>query len=135
MQNIEYIILFLPLLGAFISGFFGKFIGHRGSEITTSLFVSISAIFSFYIFYKVLTLNYQNNLLIASWIHSGSLIINWSIKIDAVSSVMLVVVTFISSLVHIYSIGYMSKDPHKSRFMAYLSLFTFAMLTLSLIHI
>ncbi len=130
MQNIEYIILFLPLLAAFISGFFGKFIGHRGSEITTSLFVSISAIFSFYIFYKVLTLNYQNNLLIASWIHSGSLIINWSIKIDAVSSVMLVVVTFISSLVHIYSIGYMSKDPHKSRFMAYLSLFTFAMLTL-----
>ncbi len=130
MENIEYIILFLPLLGAFISGFFGKFIGHRSSEIITSFFVSVSAILSFYIFYKVLILNYQNNLLIAAWIHSGLLNINWSIKIDAVSSVMLVVVTLVSSLVHIYSIGYMSNDPHKSRFMAYLSLFTFAMLTL-----
>ena len=65
MENIEYIILFLPLLAAFISGFFGKLIGHRGSEIITSLFVSISAILSFYIFYQVLALNYQNNLLIA----------------------------------------------------------------------
>ena len=56
---------------------------------------------------------------------------NWSIKIDTLSAVMLVVVNSISSLVHIYSIGYMSHDPHKPRFMAYLSLFTFAMLTLS----
>ena len=97
MENIEYIILFLPLLGAFISGFFGKFIGNRSSEIITSFFVSVSAILSFYIFYKVLILNYQNNLLIAAWIHSGLLNINWSIKIDAVSSVMLVVVTLVSS--------------------------------------
>ena len=62
--------------------------------------------------------------------NSGNLDVNWSIKIDALSSVMLVVVNLISSLVHIYSIGYMSHDPHKPRFMAYLSLFTFAMLTL-----
>ncbi len=130
MENIEYLILFLPLLAAFFSGFFGKIIGDRSSEIITSLFVSISALLSIYIFFKVLTQNYENNLLIASWIHSGSLNINWSIKIDSVSSVMLVVVTLISSLVHIYSIGYMSSDPHKPRFMAYLSLFTFAMLTL-----
>ena len=130
MENIEYIVLFLPLLAAFISGFFGKLIGHRSSEIITSLLVSISAILSFYIFYKVLALNYENNLLIGAWIHSGSLNINWSIKIDAVSSVMLVVVCLISALVHIYSIGYMSHDPHKTRFMAYLSLFTFAMLML-----
>ena len=126
----EYFILFLPLLAAFISGFIGKFIGDRSSEIITSLFTSISAILSIIVFYEVINQNYENNLIIATWINSGSINVNWSIKIDALSSVMLVVVTLISSLVHIYSIGYMSHDPHKPRFMAYLSLFTFAMLTL-----
>jgi NADH-quinone oxidoreductase subunit L len=82
------------------------------------------------IFYDVIIQGYENNIVIASWINSGSLNVNWSIKVDAVSAVMLVVVTLISSLVHIYSIGYMSHDQHKPRFMAYLSLFTFAMLTL-----
>ena len=113
-----------------ISGFFGKYIGDRISEIITSLFVSISAVLALLVFYQVITQGYENNIVIASWIHSGSLNVNWSIKIDALSAVMLVVVTLISSLVHIYSIGYMSQDPHKPRFMAYLSLFTFAMLTL-----
>ncbi len=126
----EYSILFLPLIASIISGFFGKFIGDKGSEIITSLFVSISAILSFVVFYKVINDGYSNNLIIATWINSGSLIANWSINVDALSSVMLVVVTLVSSLVHIYSIGYMSHDPHKQRFMAYLSLFTFAMLTL-----
>jgi len=82
------------------------------------------------VFYYVITQGYENNIVIASWFHSGSLNVNWSVKVDALSAVMLVVVTLISSLVHIYSIGYMSRDPHKTRFMAYLSLFTFAMLTL-----
>ena len=126
----EYTIIFLPLLGALISGFFGKFLGDRFSEILTSLFVSIASIFSIIIFYNVIVFDYINNITIFSWINSGSLNVNWSIKIDALSSVMLVVVTLISSLVHVYSIGYMSQDPHKTRFMAYLSLFTFAMLTL-----
>jgi NADH-quinone oxidoreductase subunit L len=126
----EYSILFLPLIASIISGFFGKFIGDRGSEIITSLFVSISAILSFVIFYRVINDGYSNNLIIATWIDSGSLNANWSINVDALSSVMLVVVTLVSSLVHIYSIGYMSHDPHKPRFMSYLSLFTFAMLTL-----
>jgi len=126
----EYSILFLPLIASIISGFFGKFIGDKSSEIITSLFVSISAILSFVVFYKVINDGYSNNLIIATWINSGSLNANWSINVDALSSVMLVVVTLVSSLVHIYSIGYMSHDPHKQRFMAYLSLFTFAMLTL-----
>ena len=126
----ELTLLFLPLLASIISGFFGKYIGDRNSEIVTSLFVSISSILSLFIFYNVIFEGYENNVVIASWINSGSLNVNWSIKIDALSSVMLVVVTLISSLVHIYSIGYMSHDPHKPRFMAYLSLFTFAMLTL-----
>jgi len=126
----ELTLLFLPLLSFIISGFFGKYIGDRISVIITSLFVSISAVLALLVFYQVITQGYENNIVIASWLHSGSLNVNWSIKIDALSAVMLVVVTLISSLVHIYSIGYMSQDPHKPRFMAYLSLFTFAMLTL-----
>jgi len=126
----EFALLFLPLLASIISGFFGKFIGDRNSEIITSAFVSISALLSLILFYQVIVSGYENNLVIATWISSGTLDVNWSIKVDALSSVMLVVVTLVSSLVHIYSIGYMSHDPHKPRFMAYLSLFTFAMLTL-----
>ena len=126
----ELTLLFLPLIGSIISGFFGKRLGDRNSEILTSTLVSISTILSILIFYKVIFENYSNNVIISSWINSGFLSVNWSIKIDALSSVMLVVVTLVSSLVHIYSIGYMSHDPHKTRFMSYLSLFTFAMLTL-----
>ena len=126
----EFALLFLPLLASIISGFFGKFIGDRNSEIMTSVFVSISALLSLILFYQVIVNGYENNAVIATWINSGTLDVNWSIKVDALSSVMLVVVTLVSSLVHIYSIGYMSHDPHKPRFMAYLSLFTFAMLTL-----
>ena len=126
----ELSIIFLPLIAAITSGFFGRFIGDRNSEILTSLLVSISAILSIYVFYEVIANNYQENIVIAKWISSGSLDVNWSMNIDPLSSVMLVVVTLVSSLVHIYSIGYMSHDPHKPRFMAYLSLFTFAMLML-----
>jgi len=129
-MDIEYLIIFLPLLGSIISGLFGKYIGSRNSEIITSLFVSTSAFLSFIIFYKVLSQDYTNNLNIFTWINSGTLNVSWSIDIDALSSVMLVVVTLVSSLVHIYSIGYMSDDPHKQRFMSYLSLFTFSMLML-----
>ena len=126
----EISIIALPLLASIISGFFGKFIGDRNSEIITSLLVSISAIFSVLVFYEVIVNQYQENIIIATWISSGSLEVNWSMQIDSLSAVMLVVVTSVSALVHIYSIGYMSHDPHKPRFMAYLSLFTFAMLML-----
>ena len=130
-MEFEYLIIFLPLIGSIISGFFGKFLGSRNSEILTSLFVSISSILSFLIFYKVFNESYTNNLDVLTWINSGTFNVNWSIKIDALSSVMLVVVTLVSSIVHIYSIGYMSHDPHKQRFMSYLSLFTFSMLMLA----
>ena len=126
----EKIILFLPLVSAFISGFFGKIIGYKLSQLITCLFVCLSTVLSILVFYEVLYNDYTNNIIIAKWINSGELNVNWSIYIDPISSVMLVVVTLISSLVHIYSIGYMAEDPHKPRFMAYLSLFTFAMLTL-----
>jgi NADH-quinone oxidoreductase subunit L len=126
----ELSIITLPLIAAIISGFFGKYIGDRNSEIVTSLLVSISAILSVIVFYNVVFNQYEDNIIIATWINSGTLDVNWSMKIDSLSSVMLVVVTSVSALVHIYSIGYMSHDPHKPRFMAYLSLFTFAMLML-----
>ncbi len=126
----EISILFLPLIASIISGFFGKYIGDRNSEIITSAFVSISAILSIYVLYQVIFNQYEDNIVIATWINSGSLDVNWSMLIDPVSAVMLVVVTLVSCLVHIYSIGYMSHDPHKPRFMAYLSLFTFSMLML-----
>ena len=113
----EYLILFLPLIGAVISGFFGNKVGDRNSQILTSSFVSISAILSLFVFYKVISSDYSNNFVIATWINSGTLNVNWSIKIDSLSAVMFVVVNFVSSLVHIYSIGYMSHDPHKTRFM------------------
>ena len=126
----EISIIALPLLASIISGFFGKLIGDRNSEIITSLLVTISAILSALVLYEVVFNQYQDNIIIATWISSGTLDVNWSMKIDSLSAIMLVVVTSVSSLVHIYSIGYMSHDPHKPRFMAYLSLFTFAMLML-----
>jgi len=126
----EISIIALPLIASIISGFFGKLIGDRNSELVTSLLVSLSAILSAIVLYEVIFNQYQDNILIATWISSGTLDVNWSMKIDTLSAIMLVVVTTVSSLVHIYSIGYMSHDPHKPRFMAYLSLFTFAMLML-----
>jgi len=126
----EYAIVFLPLLGSFISGFFGNKLGDKHCQILTSLLTAISGIFSIFIFYKVLVDDYSSNKLIFNWISSGDFHVNWSVNIDPLTSVMLVVVSLISSIIHFYSIGYMSNDPHKPRFMAYLSLFTFAMLTL-----
>ena len=126
----EYAIVFLPLIGSLISGFFGKKIGDRNSEYITCLLVTISSFLSLIIFYQVLTQDYFSNKIIFNWINSGNFIVNWSINIDPLTSVMLVVVTSISAVIHFYSMGYMSHDPHKPRFMSYLSLFTFAMLTL-----
>ncbi len=126
----EYALLFLPLIGSIITGFFSKNIGEKISLIIPCVLVLISAILSIILLYQVISFNYENNLLIFNWINSGSLNVNWSIKVDALSSIMLVVVCLVSSLVHIYSVGYMSHDPHKPRFMSYLSLFTFSMLVL-----
>ena len=126
----EYIILFLPLVSSLISGFFGNRIGVKFSQLLSSFLIGISAILSIVIFYLVITEDYSSNKLIFNWISSGNFNVNWSINIDPLSSVMLIVVSLISSLIHFYSIGYMEHDPHKPRFMAYLSLFTFSMLVL-----
>jgi len=126
----EYIIVLLPLISSIISGFFGKKIGDKYCLLLASTLVGIAAILSLVIFYKVLTQDYIANKLFFNWINSGTFNVNWSIYVDSLTAVMLVVVTSISTIIHFYSIGYMSHDPHKPRFIAYLSLFTFAMLTL-----
>ena len=125
----EYAVIFLPLVGS-IFGYLGKKINNYFAEIFTSLLVFISAVLSLLIFYNGLVFNKYGNYKIFEWIVSGDFIANWTINIDPLSSVMLIVITFVSSLVHIYSIGYMSHDPFKPRFMSYLSLFTFSMLVL-----
>ena len=125
----EYTVIFLPLIGAII-GYLGGSLIKYFSEIVTSLLVSISAVLSILLFWNGIQNNTYGNYKIFEWISSGNFIANWSINIDPLSSIMLVVVTFVSALVHVYSIGYMSHDPHKPRFMSYLSLFTFSMLVL-----
>ena len=125
-----YLILFLPLLGSFISAFFYKKIGDRTCQIITSAFVVTGAILSSIILLETIKTGKLYEYPILNWITSGSLKLHWSIYVDSLTAVMLVVVNSVSALVHIYSIGYMSHDPHKPRFMSYLSLFTFMMLSL-----
>ena len=125
----SYLVVFLPLIGA-ILGFSLKFLGDRYTEIITTTFLFISAVLSIIIFYNGIFYEEYSNYKIVEWISSGNLKVDWSINIDPLSSTMLIVVTSVSSLVHLYSLGYMSHDPNKPRFMAYLSLFTFAMLML-----
>jgi len=124
-----YLIVFLPLIGSMLA-YSLKSLGDRYSEVTATLFLFLSAILSVIIFYNGIVYEEYANYKIIEWISSGSLKVNWSINIDPLSSIMLVVVTTVSSLVHLYSIGYMHNDSNKPRFMAYLSLFTFAMLIL-----
>jgi NADH-quinone oxidoreductase subunit L len=118
------------LLGSFISAFFYKKIGDRTCQIITSAFVVTGAILSSIILLETIKTGKVYEYPILNWITSGSLKLHWSIYVDSLTAVMLVVVNSVSALVHIYSIGYMSHDPHKPRFMSYLSLFTFMMLSL-----
>jgi len=123
-------IVFLPLIGAIVAGFFGRWLTDRGAEIVTTALLMISAALSWYVFTRVGFGHETIEVPIANWITSGELEINWSLRIDTLTAVMLVVVNTVSSLVHLYSIGYMHEDPARARFFSYLSLFTFAMLML-----
>ena len=123
-------IVFLPLLGAILAGFFGRILGDRGSQLVTCIPLGISAVLSWFALYYVAFQHHPTLVTLFTWIGSGELVVDWALKVDQLTAVMLVVVCTVSALVHIYSVGYMSHDPHKPRFMAYLSLFTFAMLML-----
>ncbi|MCA0418469.1 MAG: NADH-quinone oxidoreductase subunit L [Proteobacteria bacterium] len=125
-----HLIVFLPLIGFLIAGLFGRLIGARGSEIVTTSLLIVSALLSWVAFVQVGFGSGTTRVQVASWIASGQLQVDWAFRIDTLTAVMLVVVNTVSSLVHLYSIGYMHEDPHRPRFFAYLSLFTFAMLML-----
>src|ERR1700744_1102252 len=123
-------IVFLPLLGSAIAGLLGRIIGNRPSELVTTGLLFVSAALSIVAFNDVALEGHKYIIPIMLWIHSGDFAADWTVRIDTITAVMLVVVTGVSSLVHLYSIGYMHEDPHRPRFFSYLSLFTFAMLML-----
>jgi len=124
------IIVFLSLFGFIIAGLFGRFLGSKGSSIITTGCLIISLLFSLIAFYEVGLMGSPVYIKLLTWVSSEALVVNWGFLFDSLTVLMCVVVTFISSLVHIYSIEYMSHDPHLPRFMSYLSLFTFFMLIL-----
>src|SRR5687767_5605950 len=125
------LIVFLPLVAALIAGLGGRWIGNTAAKAVTTGALFIAAFLSWPIFLQFLSGDTQGMVVtVAEWIKSGTLDVTWSLRVDALTAVMLVVVTTVSSLVHLYSWGYMEEDPGQPRFFAYLSLFTFAMLML-----
>lgn len=126
----EIAVVFLPLLGFLIAGLGGYRLGKHGAEyVTVALMVATAAISIKLFGYYALEGN-QSTVTLLRWITVGTLKIDWALRFDTLTAVMLIVVNVVSCMVHIYSIGYMSHDPHRPRFFAYLSLFTFAMLML-----
>ena len=123
-------IVFLPLVGALLAGFFGKIIGDRGAHLVTCIFMAASMLLGAICFYEVALQQNAQTIQLFTWIESGNLKAEWALKIDTLTAIMVLVVTSVSTMVHVYSIGYMHHDPHNPRFFAYLSLFTFAMLML-----
>nr|YP_009424473.1 NADH dehydrogenase subunit 5 [Graphis lineola]ASB29160.1 NADH dehydrogenase subunit 5 [Graphis lineola] len=123
-------IIILPLLGSIISGFFGRKVGTSGSQIITCTLVIITTLLAIIAFAEVGLNNISVHLNLFKWIDSESLNILWGFNFDSLTVSMLLPVLIVSSLVHIYSIGYMSHDPHNQRFFSYLSLFTFMMIIL-----
>ena len=122
--------LFLPLYSSFVCGIFARYIGSNGSRIISTSIIFSSFLISCFIFYEVGLSGSVCCFRLFSWFSSELLISYWGFLFDSLVVVMLIVVTFISTLVHLYSCEYMAHDPHISRFMSYLSLFTFFMLVL-----
>jgi NADH-quinone oxidoreductase subunit L len=122
--------IFLPLLGAFIAGFFGRWIGDRGAQIVACAGVGIAAVFGVVLFGEVALGGHGVTTNLFTWIDTGDLQVQWALRFDPLSAVMVAVVTVVSSIIHVYSVGYMAHDKSIPRFMAYLSFFTFFMLML-----
>jgi NADH-quinone oxidoreductase subunit L len=127
------LIVLLPLLAAAIAGLLCRVIGDRPAQFVTCAALLIAAALSVFVFIRI-GFGPENAKLVVvklfSWMDSGTLTVNWSLRVDTLTAVMLIVVTGVSSMVHVYSVGYMAEDPSIPRFMAYLSLFTFFMLML-----
>lgn len=124
------VLVFLPLFGSIAAGFFGFFIGSRGSGFLTIFCLGLSFFLSCFAFYEVALAGAPCYFQVMPWFDSELFSFAWGFQFDSLTAVMLIVVTFISFLVHLYSTEYMSHDPHLPRFMSYLSLFTFFMLVL-----
>lgn len=125
------LIVFLPILAAIIAGLGGPWIGKTAAKVVTTGALFIGAFLSWPIFLQYIAGDAQPMVVpVLEWIRSGTLSVDWALRLDSLTAVMLVVVTTVSSLVHLYSWGYMEEDPGQPRFFAYLSLFSFAMLML-----
>ncbi|MGF1611576.1 MAG: NADH-quinone oxidoreductase subunit L [Kiloniellales bacterium] len=127
----EVIAVFLPLIGAIIAGFFGRVVGDRGAQIITCSLMVLAALLSVFVFIDVALAGNERTTELFTWFDSGAFEASWAIRADTLSAVMLLVVNLCSSMIHIYSIGYMAHDKSIPRFFAYLSLFTFFMLMLA----
>ncbi len=126
----EHLAVLAPLYGFLLAFLFGKKIEDKGAQFVTCAGMAIAAFCSVVLFFDVVLENDPRTILLASWISSGDFKADWAIRIDQLTVVMMCVINIVSACVHVYSIGYMAHDKHKARFMAYLSLFTFAMLML-----
>jgi NADH-quinone oxidoreductase subunit L len=122
--------VFLPLFGAIGAGLFGRFLGDRGSQLVSCGSLILAAVFSLFVFADVVIGGNSREVVLVPWIDSGNFKVDWALHFDALSAVMVSMVTIVSAAIHVYSIGYMEHDDSIPRFFAYLSLFTFFMLML-----
>src|SRR3989338_7486267 len=129
MKNLYLLVPLAPLAGAILAGFFGKILGRTGSHVVTILGVTISFVLSVLI-YQDVQAGHLFNGPVYTWMESGGLKLEIGFLIDPLTVLMMLVVTFVSLMVHVYTIGYMAEDPGYQRFFSYISLFTFSMLML-----
>jgi NADH-ubiquinone oxidoreductase chain 5 len=125
-----YLILILPLISATVAGFGGRYIGEKGAGRFTTTLILITSFLSWITFYEVGIQGSPTYLTLFKWIESGGFLVEYGLQFDSVTVTMLILVTTVSGLVHLYSTEYMNGDPHLPRFMSYLSLFTFNMIIL-----
>ncbi len=126
----EPFVVLLPLFGAMLAMPVGRAFGSRAAELLTTGLLLLAAIYSWFLFFDVALGGNARTITLFEWIGSGNFSADWAVRLDTLSAVMLIVVNSVSFLVHTYSMGYMKDYGEQSRFFAYLSLFTFAMLTL-----
>jgi NADH-quinone oxidoreductase subunit L len=129
IKSLYLLVPLAPLVGAILAGLFGKLIGRRGAHIVTTLGVAISFVASYFV-YRDVQAGHTFNGALYTWLESGGLKFEVGFLIDSLTVMMMLVVTFVSLMVHIYTIGYMADDPGYQRFFSYISLFTFSMLML-----
>jgi NADH-quinone oxidoreductase subunit L len=127
---VSIVAVFLPLLAAFIAGFFGRLIGDRAAQLVTAGAMCVAGLCGIASFYDVVVLGHVRTVELFTWFSVGELQVDWALRLDTLSAVMVMMVSVVSAAIHIYSIGYMSHDKSIPRFMSYLSFFTFFMLAL-----